>query len=105
MNQATKKSSLQVEGKSDLELFSRCLVIAQQRKVNLREGLSHELRQVPPSISSPSGGFCKTTKSHLSETLEQAANDVVAELFTARPSTLTIDGMELLHKIHVFQKH
>ena len=57
--------------KADHHLFSHMLLIADKRKLDMKDVFSHPLGPLPWSISNPDGTLRKTKKSTLSKNLEE----------------------------------
>lgn len=85
--------------KADRKLFSTMVLIAQNRKLNMKEVLQHELGPVPWSLANGDGTMKKTTKAALGkyfESKQQGTSDISNDT----PNAAVIDGMALLHKIN-----
>ena len=84
--------------KAEFDFYSRTLVIAQSRQLDLREVFTYELGNTPPSLASAEGGLCKNVKAHLGHQLEKKVEN--QPMLTHIPgSTFVIDGMSVLHTI------
>ena len=70
------------------------LVIAQNRQLDLWEGFTYELGQIPPSIGSSDGGLCTAAKAKLSQLLEKK---VMPSGQRTQGSTYIMYGIALLH--------
>ena len=71
-----KRTSVKVKGKdmivkADRNLFGRLLVVAQNRKMDMKNVMKHELGPIPWSLASVDGSIYKTTKSSLHSVLEK----------------------------------
>ena len=60
----------EISAKSNRNFFARLLVIAKNRKVDLKQVLSYSLGSFPLSLATPTGGLVKTAKSKLFEIVE-----------------------------------
>ena len=82
--------------KAELLFFTRLLVVAQGRNMNIKEVFKYELSHVPLSLASSDGSLCKTTKSKLLHILEkrQEAREEIP-----MGTVLIVDGMALLHSL------
>ena len=73
-----KKKVVRVSGKeiilrADKNLFGNMLIIAQGRKLDMKEVLSHPLGPIPWTLAHPDGSLRSTTKSELKRSLEKNA--------------------------------
>ena len=84
--------------KVELHFFTRLLVVAQGRNMNIKEVFKYELSHVPLSLASSDGSLCKTTKSKLSHVLEKTQNPQ-QEIPVGK--VLIVDGMALFHSLKV----
>ena len=92
---AQKPKQRQETTKADFDFFARCLVIAQNRDLDLRQVFMYDLGYVPLSLASPDRD-CKTTKAKLGHILERKA---VTSLEKATGTVLIVDGMAFLHTL------
>ena len=67
--------------KADRDIFARLLVICSKRNVSLKEVLTYSLGRIPWSLATADGGFVKSVKSKLLDTIEKD----VENLFDALP--------------------
>ena len=85
---------------ADRAFFSRFLIIANTRTLNLKEVFEYELSAVPYSIAYPDGSLCKGTKSKL--LLELEKETVVSETLPSseeQETTWVFDGMAILQMV------
>lgn len=82
--------------KADYQLFSRMLLIASSRKMDMKEVLKHPLGPLPWSLANCDGTAKKTNKAALARHLE---GRVTSDENPESPSAAIIDGMGLLHKM------
>ena len=85
---------------ADRAFFSRLLIIANTRTLNLKEVFEYELSAVPYSIAYPDGSLRKGTKSKL--LLELEKETVVSENLSSseeQETTWVIDGMAMLQMV------
>jgi hypothetical protein len=80
-------------------LFSRLLVIAKSRKVDLKELLSYSLGPYPLSLSTTTGGLVKTAKSKLFDILEDEAGNPEDDMRAFNNNTIIVDGMAVVQSI------
>lgn len=83
--------------KADRNLFSHIILVAESRKVNMKEVLAHPLGPLPWSLANADGTLRKTNKAALARELEKtvsAANEIPT------PSATIIDGMALVQKLN-----
>ena len=91
-----KVGDKEVELKVDRNLFAKMAVIAQHRKLDTREVLSHELGPFPWSLATCDGMLRKTNKAILGKDLEESGCSLVnSELSSA----CVIDAMSFVHKL------
>ena len=98
-----RKKIVKVKGKdivvrADRHLMARMLVVAQSRKMDLQEVLTHELGPVPWSIACVDGSLVKTAKSTLLAVLE---NDLPAVDHVQRNAAWMVDAMAVLQSLTV----
>ena len=65
--------------RADRKLFARPIVIAQARKLDMREVLKFSLGPVPWSFAMPDGTLAKTSKAKLLALLESGTDPVEGE--------------------------
>lgn len=82
--------------KADRNLFAHMIIIAQSRKIPIKEVLAHPLGPLPWSLANSDGSLRKTNKAALARELEK--NVPPAEDMPT-PSACIIDGMSLVHKL------
>ena len=86
------KGSKDVPIKQNRAFFARLLIVAQKRKIDLREVLSYSLGEISFPLANHSGSLAKTDKSALLHAIEEKAVDsLVTEI--ASNAALIIDGM------------
>lgn len=91
------KKAQEVVLKADRNLFSHMILVAESRKVNMKDVLAHPLGPLPWALSNADGSLRKTNKVALARELEKnvsPAEDIPA------PSTTIIDGMNLVQKLN-----
>ncbi|KAK3746969.1 hypothetical protein QZH41_002521 [Actinostola sp. cb2023] len=90
------KSAKEIILKADRALFAQMIIIAENRKLQMREVLCHPLGPLPWSLSTADGSLRKTTKSTLAKELQKnvPAADIIPE-----PSACIIDGMALVQRL------
>ena len=76
------------------------MLIAKNRKLDLREVFSYSLRSYPRALASDSGGLNKTAKSKLLHVLESEANQPLVDVIPQQCTTI-IDAMALLQMLSV----
>ena len=96
VTKAVKISGTDVMLKADRNLFSRLLVIAQTRDMDLREVFKHSLGPLPWSLSSTDGTLGKTDKSKL---LELLTNQVEPAEDVPPTAAWIVDGMAILQSL------
>ena len=85
----------------DRDLFGRLLIVANVRRLNLKEVLSFKLSPVPVAFAHPDGSLRKTNKSILSSVIEKGVR-VLPRLPQSPPeitSVHLIDGMALMQMV------
>lgn len=84
---------------ADRGFFSRLIVVAKSRSVDLKSVLSHELSPVPQSLAHPDSSLRKTQKSKLLNVLEgeTTASDTLTE--SGHKCAWIYDAMALVQKI------
>lgn len=86
--------------RADRNFFARALVVAQNRKLDLRNILGYSLTPVPLSLATVHGAMAKTAKSLLLGHIEKLSPDTQGGLnVTEANTTVIIDGMALLQEI------
>ncbi|KAK3735047.1 hypothetical protein QZH41_001743 [Actinostola sp. cb2023] len=90
------KSAKEIILKADRALFAQMIIIAENRKLQMREVLCHPLGPLPWSLSTADGSLRKTTKSTLAKELQKnvPAADIIPE-----PSACIIDGIALVQRL------
>ena len=91
------KKAQEVVLKADRNLFSHMILVAESRKVNMRDVLAHPLGPLPWSLANPDGSLRKTNKAALARELEK---NVSPAEHVPTPSTCIIDGMSLVQKMN-----
>ena len=96
-----KASRVKVQGKdvivrADCSFFSRLLVVAQSRAMDLREVFQYSLGPVPWSLATPDGQMAKTTKSTLLQLLEKDCDPIEV---VPNDAVWVVDAMALLQSI------
>ena len=83
--------------KADRDIFARLLVICSKRNVSLKEVLTYSLGRIPLSLATADGGFVKSVKSKLLDTIEKD----VENLFDALPvdCVRVFDGMVIIQQL------
>lgn len=86
----------QVVLKADRNLFGHMILVAESRKLPMRDVLAHPLGPLPWAIANGDGSIRKTNKAALARHLEKSVSpaEVIPE-----PSTTIIDGMSLVQKL------
>ncbi|KAK5921267.1 hypothetical protein CgunFtcFv8_024984 [Champsocephalus gunnari] len=95
-----RKTGGKVEGKqvvlkADRNLFGHMILIAQNRKLHIRDVLVHPLGPLPWALSNSDGSLRKTNKAALARELEK---NVSPAEDMPEPSACIIDGMSLVQK-------
>ena len=99
--EAKKRKTL----KTEPDLFQRLIVVAQMRKIDLKNILSQELTAVPLSIARPDGTMNKSVKSQLLKELETVQKgQKEAPLATEQNVAYILDGMAVLHMLRDIPK-
>lgn len=82
--------------KADRNLFGKMILIAENRKLQMRDVLAHPLGPLPWALASGDGSLRKTNKAAFGRELERSASpaEVIPE-----PSATIIDGMSLVQKL------
>jgi len=81
---------------ADRDLFGRLLIAANSREINIKDLLSYELSAVPFSLSYQDGTLRKTTKSVLTNLLEEQADAIHRLQPSELNSVYIIDGMAII---------
>ncbi|XP_041369507.1 uncharacterized protein LOC121383502 [Gigantopelta aegis] len=84
--------------KNDRALFARLLVIAQTRKIDLREILTYSLGSISLPLASMDGSLAKTSKSALLDLVEKKAEDCLVTLVPSN-SAIILDAMAVLQSL------
>ena len=87
--------------KADRNLFGHIIVVAQTRKLEMKQVLSYPLGPIPWAIANADGSLRKTDKAKFMNDI--AENVPVAEAFTEK-SACIIDGMSIVQKVEGNQK-
>ena len=87
----------EISAKSNRNFFARLLVIAKNRKVDLKQVLSYSLGCFPLSLAAPTGGLVKTAKSKLLEIVEDEAGSIDINNF--HNNAIIVDAMAVLQVI------
>ena len=84
--------------KADRDIFARLLVICSKRNVSLKEVLTYSLGPIPWSLATADGGFVKSVKSKLLDTIEK---DVENPMVDALPvdCVRVFDGMVIIQQL------
>ncbi|KAG1661141.1 hypothetical protein GQR58_021586 [Nymphon striatum] len=82
--------------KADRNLFAHMLLVAQSRKLKIKDVLSHPLGPLSMALASPDGMMRTTNKSPLGHELQ---NDVYPAANIPQPCCCIIDGMVLVQKM------
>ena len=86
--------------KSDRDLFSRMLVIAQNRSLDLQKIFQYSLGPLPWALSTTDGNLSRTEKSKLQSILEENYSSSVASYPLPTESIgWVVDGMAMLHSL------
>ena len=72
-------------------------LVAQSRKINMKEVLAHPLGPLPRFLANSDGSLRKTNKTALAKDMEKRV--LPAETIPT-PSTTIIDGMSMIQKIN-----
>jgi len=81
---------------SDRQLFANIILIAENRKIDMKEVFSHPLGCIPWTLANPDRTMKKTNKAALSNHLEKKVS--VTEQLPEHCATV-IDGMSIIQKI------
>ena len=94
--QVKSKTSKEIILKADRNLFAQMILIAENRKPQMREVLSHPLGPFPWALSSADGSLRKTNKAALAKELQKSVPfaDVIPQ-----PSACMIDAMALVQRL------
>lgn len=82
--------------KADRNLFTRLLVVAQKRSMDLRNVFEYSLGPLPWSPASADGSLCKTDKSKL---LESLTKDIEPAEDVPPTAAIIVDGMAVLQSL------
>ena len=83
--------------KADRKLFGQMILVAERRKLHMRDVLSHPLGPLPWSLANIDSSLRKTNKSILAVELEKSVSS--AENIQ-KPTAYLIDGMNLVHRMN-----
>jgi len=102
-----KKSRRQGHGKevilnADGKLFGQMILVAENRKLHIRDVLAHPLGPLPWTFANGDGTLRKTNKAALARELEKSVS--AAEVIPESSATV-IDGMSLVQKLKGMTKH
>ena len=86
---------------ADRGFFSRLIVVAKSRSVDLKDILTHELSPVPYSLAHPDSTLRKTTKSKLLHILESEVTTYETPPKSDSKCSWIYDGMALVQKTKV----
>lgn len=92
-----EKKAQEVVLKADRKVFSHMTLVAQSRKVNMRDVFAHPLGPMPWALANADGSLRKTNKAALARELEK---NVSPAEHIPTPSTSIIDGMSLVQKMN-----
>lgn len=85
-------------------LFRRLLAVANNRDIDMKEVLQHELASVPPALFHDDGSMRKTNKAELAKKLESLTDEVNELPIQPAPSTKStayiIDGMAMIQALN-----
>ncbi|XP_078679472.1 uncharacterized protein LOC144915103 [Branchiostoma floridae x Branchiostoma belcheri] len=87
--------------KADRALFGQMIVIAESRKLQMRDVLCHPLGPLPWSLATADGSLRKTTKSTLAKELQK---NVPAAEEIPQTSACIIDGMAIVQRLKADHK-
>ena len=91
----TTKDNKTCSIKGDRDLFSRLVVIARRREIDLENILTYELVSVPLSLARLDGSLNKTAKSKLLQELERHGSSYPSLPPEEKLTSWIIDGMAL----------
>ena len=91
-----KAGGAEVVLRADRNLFARMILIAESRKLSMKNVLAHPLGPVPWSLATSDGSLRKTTKSSLAKELQKLISPAETIPY---PSACIIDGMSIVQKI------
>ena len=94
--QVKSRTSKEIILKVDRNLFAQMILIAENRKLQMREVLSHPLGPLPWALSTADGSLRKTNKAVLAKELQKSVPfaDVIPQ-----PSACMIDAMALVQRL------
>ncbi|CAH1248853.1 Hypp8457 [Branchiostoma lanceolatum] len=95
------KTAKEIILKADMALFGQMIIIAESRKLHLRDVLCHPLGPLPWSLATTDGSLRKTVKSTLAKELQK---NVPAADNIPHPSACIVDGMALVQRLKADQK-
>ena len=90
------KTSNEIILKAERNLFAQMILIAENRKLQIRDVLCHPLGPLPWSLSTADGSLRKTSKSTLAKELQK---NVPAADEIPQPSACIVDGMALVQRL------
>ena len=89
---------------ADRGFFSRLIVVAKSRAVDLKAVLTHELSPVPYSLAHPDSSLRKTQKSKLLHIIEGEGTSIESPPTSDKKSAWIYDGMALVQKFKSLNK-
>lgn len=84
--------------KADRDIFARLLVICGKRNVSLKEVLTYSLGPIPWSLATGDGGFVKSVKSNLLDTIEKDVDDAMVDALPV-DCVRVFDGMVIIQQL------
>ena len=84
--------------KADRDIFARLLVICGKRNVSLKEVLTYSLGPIPWSLATGNGGFVKSVKSNLLDTIEKDVDDAMVDALPV-DCVRVFDGMVIIQQL------
>ena len=97
MSSKRKVKGQEIVLRANKNLFSQMILVAESRKINMKEVLAHPLGPLPWSFANSDGSLRKTNKTALTKDMEKRV--LPAETIPT-PSTTIIDGMSMVQKIN-----
>jgi len=91
------KKAQDVVLKADRKLFGQMILVAESRKLHMRDVLSHPLGLLPWALANADGSLRKTNKAALATELEK---NVASAEDIPRPSACLIDGISLVQRMN-----
>ena len=98
-SKGTTKDNKTYSIKADRDLFSRLVVIARRREIDLENIFTYELASVPLSLVRLDGSLNKTAKSKLLQELERHGSNYPSLPPEEKLTSWIIDGMALLQML------